>query len=59
MSRFKGIHGGSEVSPALHVKKGSEFFVSEPRGNLVEFSHGDPVQIKQSPVKLCFAGLII
>ncbi len=33
------VHGGSEGMPALHVKNESEFFVGEPRGNLVEFAH--------------------
>ncbi len=33
------VHGGSEGAHALHVKNESEFFVNEPRGNLVEFAH--------------------
>lgn len=33
------VHGGGEGIPALHVKNESEFFVGEPRGNLVEFAH--------------------
>lgn len=33
------VHGGGEGMPALHVKNESEFFVDEPRGNLVEFAH--------------------
>ena len=33
------VHGGKEGKDALHVKDEAEYFLDEPRGNLVQFAH--------------------
>jgi poly-gamma-glutamate capsule biosynthesis protein CapA/YwtB (metallophosphatase superfamily) len=33
------VHGGKEGTIALHIKNEEEYYLGEPRGNLVEFAH--------------------
>lgn len=33
------VHGGKEGTSALHIKNEFEYFLGEPRGNLVKFAH--------------------
>jgi hypothetical protein len=33
------IHAGAEGRKAMHIKKGPEYFLNEPRGDLVRFAH--------------------
>jgi poly-gamma-glutamate capsule biosynthesis protein CapA/YwtB (metallophosphatase superfamily) len=33
------VHGGKEGTLALHTRNGDEYYLGEPRGNLVEFAH--------------------
>jgi poly-gamma-glutamate capsule biosynthesis protein CapA/YwtB (metallophosphatase superfamily) len=33
------VHGGKEGTIALHIKNEDEYYLGEPRGNLVEFAH--------------------
>lgn len=33
------IHAGAEGRKAMHITKGPEFFLDEPRGNIVRFAH--------------------